>query len=74
MGPFAVGDGDDCQLDAEVVHALEQASGAEDLVVRVRCDDDKAMGQRYAQRRQGPKALWFEPGVLVGPGMHLVDN
>ncbi len=45
MGPFAIGDGDDRYLDAEVMHALQQPSRSEHLVVGMGRDDDKAAGQ-----------------------------
>ena len=61
-------------FDTEVVHALQQSSGSEHLVVRMRRDDDKATGRRDPQRWQASEPPRREPRALVRAGMHLVDD
>ena len=74
MRSFAIGDGDDRHLDAEVLHALQQPSRSEHLVVGVGRDDHKAAGQVI--RSDGRVGRRLDPSHVRSsvPGMHLVDD
>ena len=74
MRSLAIGDGDDRNLDTEVVQPLHEPSRSEHLVVGMRRDDNEPAGQGDAQLPQGPEAPRPEPCALVGAGVHVVDD
>jgi hypothetical protein len=74
VGRLAIGDCDHNRLDTDTIHALEQAAGTEDLVVGMRRHDNQPTGTRQAQRWENRKLPRPEPGSLVSPRVHIVND
>jgi hypothetical protein len=71
---FAISDGDHDRFDTSTIHVLEQAAYTEHLVIRMRCNDNQAAGPRRAQGWEPGKFSRAEPGSLVGPRVHIVND
>jgi hypothetical protein len=74
VGALPVGDGDDHRFDGTLVRLLQEASGAENLVVGVRRHHDETASGSRAQRWQTLQSSGAEPRALVGPGVPVVDD
>ena len=74
MGSLPVGHCDNGDLDAEPTHALQHPSSAQDLVIRMRCNDHKTTWSGDLQRWQGSEPLRAEPRTLVGARVILVND
>jgi hypothetical protein len=53
---------------------LEEASGAEDFVVRVRSHHNQTTRPTFGQRTEPGKTTRAEPDLLVRPRVQLVNN
>jgi hypothetical protein len=74
VGRLAIGDRDHDCVDADTIHVLEQAACTEHFVIWMRCHDNQAAGTRQPQGWEPRKFSRPEPGPLVGPRMHIVND
>ena len=74
MGSLTIGDGHHLRFDTEAIHALEQASGPEDLVIGVRGHDDQPTRSSQAQWTERSELPRSEPDPLVRSWVQVVDD
>jgi hypothetical protein len=72
--PFAISDRDHDRFDTDTSHVLEQAARTEHLVIWMRCYHNQATGARRMQGWESRKLSRPEPGSLVGPRVHIVND